>query len=290
MIIRVFNYISVLFLCLVAVILSASSAIAQTNQLTGQITMPAGVTPVSSDAVFRIETVPLDTFQVGGSTVQSAVTVQIAVFTNSVGYSIPLRDLGANDSPTRKLKFECLSGCGNIAITTVGYWGGANGIVSEDDAQDVFFGIDQLIDLNLERADFFSGVIAFPQGLTASGNEEFTVTVRGTRGFNDDPEFSQVVTAQQGQDRWAFFVGAPADSTSSKWNLRLSCTGCDESIPSGPYFASASRGAPLLFSSAGEFFFDKNRSHGNIVLTLPSPPEEPTSINIVPVTTLLLDE
>lgn len=299
MISRVLNYISVLIVCLVALLLSTGAAIAQTNQLTGQIIMPAGVTPASSNAVFRIETVPLDTFQINGNTVQSSDTVTIPVFNSSANYAIPLKDVTGNGNPNRKLKFECLSGCGNIAITTIGYWGGASGIVSEADAQEFFSGIGQTINLNLERADLFSGVIALPEGIVASGNETFNVTVIGRLLDNSRPVFTQTVTTQQGQDRWAFFVGVPRNSTSSKWNLRLSCSGCDESIPGGPYFASTSRGDPLMFSAAGEFFFDKNRSYGNIALTLPEPPAEPeppeppeppTPISIVPVTTLLLDE
>lgn len=275
-------------LCLSVVTLTSLHA--QTNQLTGQIMMPQGVTPVSSDAVFRVQTVPLDTFVVGNATVQTSTTVTIPRFAMSANYSITLKD-GTVGDLNRKLKFECISGCSNIAITTVGYWGGINGIVGEEDAQEFFSGIPQVINIDLERADFFSGVVALPEGLVANGTEVFTVTVVGVKGFSDRPSFSQTINTQQGQDRWAFYIGAPPSSTNSSWNLRLRCENCDAAIPSGPYFASTGLGNPLVFDSSGEFFFARNRAHANITLTLPAPPPPPPPpVTITPITTLLLDE
>ncbi|GAA6137163.1 hypothetical protein NBRC116583_09100 [Arenicella sp. 4NH20-0111] len=265
---------------------------AQTNQLTGRISMPSGVVPVSSPAVFRVSSVPLDTVDLNGVSSQTFTDVSIEPLSSFADYSIPLLDSEpgvGQQEVQRKLRFDCLSGCANIRITTTGYWGGSAGVVSEVDAIEFNAFAPQVINIMLERADHFSGTFEFPNGVSATGEEIFTVTLKGSQ-FTDPPTFTQMISADLDDVKWSFFVGVPASSTGGGWTLSLSCDSCDPSIPEGPYFPTTGAGDPVTTDSANQFFFLKNRVYSNIQLTLPSPPFERKEFSIAPLTLLLFDE
>lgn len=284
------NVIRYLLLSLFLVFLWSNPAAAQSNTLSGQILMPSGVVPVSSSATFRIQTVPLQSFTLpSGEVVQAVTTVTIPRMSSSAQYSIALKD-SPPSAPVEerqvKVKFDCITGCGNIAITSTGFLGGVQGVVSEQDAVNVDSGLSTQVDIQLERADLFSGLIQLPSSLAATGNEVFTVSIVGSQFLNPSM-FSQTIRTVEGDTRWSFFVGVPASETGGGWTLRLDCQSCNEGLVSGPYFPTTSSGDPLSTSTDNQFFFRKDRAYSNIRLSLPRLRQ---SVVITPVISLLLDD
>lgn len=282
-----------LFWVLMSTVLFCTSVVGQTNLLTGTINMPTGVVPVSSAAVFRISTVPLDTIE---ENQQTFTDVSIAPLSTSANYSITLLDAEPDVEPQtipRKLRFDCISGCANIRITTTGFWGGSAGVVGEAEAIEFDGFAPQVINITLERADHFSGTFELPDSFLASGAEVFTITATGSQ-FTDPPTFSQQISTVEGENKWGFYLGMPATSTGGGWTLSLSCDSCDELIPQGPYFPTTLSGNPLSTESQGQFSFLKNRSYSNIQMTIPGPEpvvvDDPKVISIAPITLLLFDE
>lgn len=279
-----------LLLCMVGCFFGLSSAIAQTNSVSGQLVMPSGVVPVSSSATFKIQTVPLESFRSpNGDQVETSTTVTIERLGSSVAYAIPLKDSTPStplEDRQRKIEFECIAGCANIAITSTGFWGGLQGITSEQDALELDSAVSQSLNIQLERADLFSGVIQLPSGLSASGDEVFTVSVVGSQFINPSV-FSQSISAAEGEARWRFFIGVPASETGGGWTVNLNCDACSEQLISGPFYATTSAGNPLSLVTDNQFFFLKNRTYSNMRLSLLAVPRPPS---ISPVISILLDE
>ncbi len=276
---------------IVSILLSSFPSFAQTNQLSGTLILPDGVVPTTQDLVFRIQTEQLDAFEVDGSTVTSSTDVTIPVLSSRAEFSLPLLDfpqVGLVEAQ-RRLKLDCLQGCANIAITTTGYWGGIQGIVGRDDAQLLDSGLSQSVTINLERADFFRGVINFPDTFTAAGNELLSVNVTGSQ-FSNPPTFSQALSPSEGDQSISFFIGVPPSQTGGSWLLSLECVNCDETLPEGPYFPTTSAGDPLSTSSAERFFHLKNRSYSNLRFTLPSPPRQIQATPLPGIILLLSDD
>ncbi len=281
-----------------SVALMATSAVAQTNQISGTLRMPPGVVPVSSPAVFRIQTLPLESLRLpNGQQVQTSVVVTIPRFGNSTNYSLPLKDISVAIPAAqrlRKIQFECLSGCANIAMTSVGFWSNTQGVVSEANASQYDSAFAQQVSLQLERGDLFAGIIEFPEGIEASGDETFSVQLRGSQ-FSNPATFTQRVATTAGQRRWAFFVGVPPDETGGSWSIRLDCESCDDAVFPDPLFASSRAGAPLVAEAAQRFLFLKGRNYTNLRLSIPEIPEPPdlperSNASAVPaIITLLLD-
>lgn len=268
----------------------SSSSVGQSNNFSGQLLMPQGVVPVSSSATFKIQTIPLQTFTLpDGQVVESSTTVTIPRFDSGTSYRFPVQDVDLS-APLQerqlKVRFDCVSGCANIAITSTGFYGAVQGVVSEQDASEIDSLLPQQIDIQLERADLFTGVIEFPSTILASGNESIAVTVVGSQ-FINPATFTQSISVAEGEARWGFFVGVPATETGGGWTLELSCDNCPDQLISGPFYPTTSLGNPLSTSTDNQFFFRKSSAYSNIRLTFPA---RPSNDAVPAIISILLDE
>ncbi len=241
--------------------------------------MPAPIVPATSDLIFRVDVMSDDQVQA----LSDVVTV--AQFESSASYSIPLIETGSSSNNQFKLRFECLSGCSTLFITTVGFWGGASGVTGESNAMEFDASTAQNINLQLERADFFRGAIRLPEGLIATGEERFTVSILGSQPV--PVVFSQEVQTTEGETAWPFFLGVPPDETGGGWFLRLDCEGCSDALQTGPYFASSVTGELQIIQRSQSFFFRKDNRYTNLSLV---PLALSTLPTVIPIISLLLDE
>ncbi len=268
----------------------SSNAVGQTNRFSGQILMPLGVVPVSSSAVFRVQTVPLQTIVLpDGQMAESSTIVTIPQLGSATSYSFPVEDVDLSrplQERQLKIKFDCLSGCANIALTSTGFLGGEQGIVSEQDASVADSLLSQQIDIQLERADLFTGVIEFPSAILASGAETIEVTIVGSQ-FVDPVTFTQTIRVTEGESRWGFFIGVPATETGGGWTLKLRCENCPDELVSGPFFPTTSLGNPLTLDTDTQFFFRKTSAYSNIRLTFVA---KPNNLIMPAIISTLLDE
>lgn len=252
--------------------------------------MPTGIVPATSDLVFRVHTDPLDTVLLNdGRLVESSTTVTIPRFSSDAAYSVPLPTISSQAPMAlrlRRLSFECLSGCANIAMTSVGFWGDDAGITSELNAAQFDAALPPSpLSINLERADLFSGVIEFPTGEAANGLETFDVSILGSQ-FTP-ATFTQQIQTVEGEGRFAFNLGVPADETGGGWFLRVNCSSCDSNLIEGPFFATTAQGSPLSGESADQFLFLKSNNYTNLRLSILKEVESMFIPSIVP---LLLDD
>jgi len=144
-----------------------------------------------------------------------------------------------------------------------------------------------LVDIVLSGADTFSGVVKFPEGLLASGEEEIQVLLRAS-SFSNPAIFSQVITPDPGQSEWPFFITAPQLVGVGGWSLELSCRTCNERIVTSLHYPTQRSGDPMTLESNRGFFFVKFVSSTNMLMTFIEIPEQPTTTNVPAAIPLLL--
>jgi len=242
-------------LCLFLVLLVVmSQAKAQTFSILGTLSLPEGMVAPVGGLTFTIQTDPLESFEVGGGNLESSITVVISQGMTDVGYVITLRDDSSQSSAVKRLQFNCDSGCDSLGISQQGYWSDTEGVVGFDGATQYTATQNFPVDILLERADTFSGVVSFPEGLSAVGGEVVRVILRSS-SFSNPVFFQQDIELQAGELQWPFVVSVPQANGVGGWNMELSCLRCDDSIVSDIHFPTTREGDPMTLEATQGFFF-----------------------------------
>ena len=246
---------------------------AQTHTLSGNLSLPSGVSNTQSDVIFRLFTLT-DTGGSGEFGTGPATIAKISKGSQSTSYSLNLQNStgpepgqSGNYAPF-KLGFECLQGCGlDLQTTTQGFWKPSAGVVDLTRAQ-VFSAnsSDLTLNITLGNADFFTGNIRLPEGLAAQGGEIITLTITGS-SFSNPPVFERQFIATSGQSAWSFMLGLPRISGVGGWNLKLSCGLCDEQILSAEQYPTTAVGDPMTLDIAVQRFFVKFQNATDLSLT-----------------------
>lgn len=277
------------FYWVLALAIWSSTSTAQTNQFSGTFSLPQGIVAPAGGTVFNLATDPLDEFTLNSRVAYSATEVQIAAGQTSVFYTLRL-----DNSPVvlnKTLKFECVSGCDELDITTVGWWSSLKGVVAKADASNFVANTSQTIDIQMEPADVFAGSIIFPDDFLATGTELFTIEITET-AFAVTARFSQQVLATENSQSVDFRLAVPADETNGGWNMSLRCLDCVSDLAAGPYYPTRVNGDPASLESSQQFFFQKNRDYTDIQFSLISlrEPEVPRRPVISAISILLLGD
>jgi len=280
-----------------ALLLATGNANAQTYSISGTFSLPGGIVAPSGGAEFKISTDPLETFEVGGGSLESSATVIIPAFFNGGSYSLTLRDApepAETQPPTdpnpKKLMFECVSGCDSLGAITSGYWSITAGVVDADQATEFPATQNATVNILLPRGDVFSGVVKLPEGFLATGDEQITVTIKGN-SFSNPPTFSQLIETEEDENEWPFRFVAPRNLVGG-WFMELSCVSCDENIPVEAHLPTTALGDPMTLDGAQDFFFIRFRTYSNMVMTFISTKEEPelNAASVIGAMSILLDE
>lgn len=251
---------------------------AQTNQISGSFRLPSGVNATGTGAVFEISTDPLDQFTLNSRVAFSSTAVTVLPGNNSANYSLRLDN--SPNQVSKKIKFECVSGCQSLDITSVGWWSASRGVVGRADASDYLANANLSIDLTMEGADTFAGTIVLPEGFTSTGNEEYTVEVRES-SFAVTALFTQTVAPAANATSVPFRIGVPAQETGGGWNLNIRCQACEADLEDGPYYPRSASGNPVSLAAAGQFFFLKNNDFTNMqfdLISLRKPEVSPAAV------------
>ena len=123
-------------------LLLSTTALSQTNRVSGTVNLPAGVIVSQGELVFEVSTDPLSIVLTDDGEQETSTTVTIARFSRSENYSILLKDDASSEDPDApdfedfRLRFECISGCtSSLPLTTAGLWNTAKGVVDELQAE-----------------------------------------------------------------------------------------------------------------------------------------------------------
>lgn len=273
---------------------------AQTFSISGDIRLPAGIVAPSGGAEFKISTDPLESFDVGGGTLESSVTVVIPAVFSRTSYSLTMKDAPppaqgqpASDPNPKKLMFECVSGCDNLGAVTSGYWSTTAGVVDAADASEFPATENAFVDIELPRGDVFSGSVKLPEGFVATGGEQITVLIRGNL-FTNPPIFSQLIEPEEGESEWPFRIVVPDLQGVGGWFVELTCEMCDEDIPGEAHLPTTVAGDPMTLDSAQDFFFIKFRTYSGMLMTFISTREEPieedNAAKVLGAISILLDD
>lgn len=271
---------------------------AQTFSISGNLSLPSGIVAPSGGAKFTLSTDPLESFDVGGGTLESSITVTIAQNTGVASYTLTLKDDPApaggqppSDPRPKKLRFVCDSGCDSLGVMAQGYWNETDGVVGIDDATEYTATQNFFVDIGLSPADVFSGVIKFPEGFTATGDETIEVLARAS-SFSDQTTFSQIITTKRNQTEWPFYIGVPRLAGIGGWTMEMTCSSCDEDLSSAIHYPTKRTGDPMTLESNKDFFFIKFVSSPNMTMTFISArrPTSNASAIIGSIQLLLLDD
>ncbi len=286
-------------LLLAALLFVTFNATAQTYSISGTFSLPAGVVAPSGGAEFKVSTDPLESFDVGGGTLESSTTVIIPAVQNASSYILTMKDApppaegeAQVDPNPKKLMFECVSGCDALGVITSGYWSATSGVVDADQATEFPAIQNATANILLPRGDVFSGIVKLPESFVATGDEQITVLLKGST-FNNPPIFSQLIEPEEGDSEWPFRVVVPQLNAVGGWFIELSCVSCNEDIPVETHLPTTVTGDPMTLDSSQDFFFIKFRTYSNMVMTFISTREEEPSNNaasIVGAISLLLDD
>ena len=267
---------------------------AQSFSISGTFSLPSGSAAPSGGASYTISTDPLESIPVGGGALQSSTTIIVQAGSRVANYSVTLRDQPPG-APTKKLRFKCNTGCSSLGLVTEAYWSLSNGAVGENQASDFAPTQNYAVNIETPQADVFSGIVRFPDGVTATGGETITVLIRAS-SFSNAATFSQNLSAQAGQTFLPFYIGVPILSGIGGWNVELSCNGCGDEIEPGVLFPTTRNGDPMTQQSNQKFFFLVSRDNLNMSLTFfgepaPPEPEAPDVAGVVgSISLLLLDD
>ncbi|GHA15826.1 hypothetical protein GCM10008090_26800 [Arenicella chitinivorans] len=270
---------------------------AQTHTLSGNFSLPNGVSSTQSDVIFRIYTLT-STGEAGEFGTGPATVATISQGSRSTFYSLNLQNSTstvpgqpANYAPF-KLGFECLQGCNvDLQTTTQGFWKPAAGVVDSTRAE-VFpaNSSDLAINITLGNADFFTGSVLFPGGLVAQGGEAITLTITGS-SFNNPPVFERQFTAATGQTAWPFMLGLPRINGIGGWNIKLRCSACDQQILPGAQYPTTAAGDPMTLDIALQRFFVKFQNATDLSMTfLAADPASAPAETMLGALFLLLEE
>ncbi|RBP50869.1 hypothetical protein [Arenicella xantha] len=265
---------------IVAGLLFSTTALSQTNRVSGTVDLPAGIIVSQDELVFEVSTDPLSIILTDDGELETSTTVTIARFSRSANYSILLKDDASSEDPDApdyedfRLRFECISGCtSSLPLTTAGFWDTSKGVVDELQAELFQLASSPVdddgvitVDIALERADMYSGTIRLPDGVAADGDEEIELVLTGA-ALSNKPVFSQMMSASKDQTAFPFLLGVPRLSNISGWNVQLKCETCPEGVLSDPQFPTTAAGNPLSFTDGESFLYRKFDSFINMELT-----------------------
>ena len=236
----------------------------------GTIALPVGTNAGPGGATFRISTFPLEIYQDDGLVKLSNTTITINQGENSAPYSIELPRLP--NHAEKSLSFECVSGCDNLDVTTVGSWSESVGIVGLIGA-DRYPNKSETVNIVLEDADSFSLTVELPGSLTASGDEFFSVTLRANGTPITLYSFSKSFSVNPGESSWPVMLGVPSSKAESGWSVRISCSiNCTSGIDGTAAFATTVTGDPLSTTMGDAFIFGGNSDHSGITATFLTAP------------------
>jgi len=283
-----------LILC-IAFVLAGFEVSAQTYSISGTFKLPAGVVAPSGGTEFKLSTDPLESFAVGGGTLETSASVVIAPFGNMSSYSLPLRDASSSsfDPNPKKIRFSCVSGCDGLGVVISGYWSTTVGVVDVSGATEFPAIENATVNIELPKGDVFSGVIKLPDEFIANGDETIVITAKAA-SFGNAPEFSESVQVESGDTEWPFLISVPQLVGVGSWFIRLTCADCDENIPAQIHYPTTVAGDPLSLSPSERFFFIKSRNYNDMTLTFISTkepvPETKASMIVGSIFLLLMEE
>lgn len=242
--------------------------------LSGSINLPSGQVAASGGTQFIVSTQP----SLG---VQSTIT--IPTFQSSALFSLNLPN-GAS----YRVRFDCVLGCAGLDITTAGFWSQTTGVVGlQSNATSYLSAQNQNIDIQLEAADTFSGVISLPDGFQATGDASIAVTVSAAV-FGEAAAFTQTIRPQEGEVSWPFTIGVPSNETLGGWNFDVQCQNCN--APDQVHYPTSVTGDPTSLEIGRRFFYLKNRDNLSMEMTFISLVEPETNDTVIAPILLLLDE
>lgn len=289
------NIITVVLLAGCAIIQAAN---AQSNRVSGQFNFPPGFTANQGEVKFKVSTDPLSTITVDDVEQETSAIVTIERFARFSTYSIVLKDGPPSTGPLPsfedfQLNFECISGCANnFFLTTVGYWDSALGVVDKNQAE-VFLGNTEepglTVNIELDRADVFSGAVRMPEGVPATGDEQIELLLVGS-ALGDKPEFRQTISTVKDQTEFEFRIGVPRLTNIGGWNIELRCTQCGSNIVSDTLYPTTASGDPISLVQSDGFLYRKFNSFSNIGFTLIGKKEEVVPQIMGSISLLLLND
>ncbi len=279
------------FLLFAFSILVFSPRVMAAATFSGTISLPAGVNAGPSGVELRVGTAFIE-FYTGpnGFPRFASDFVNIPPFANSTNFSFELPPSPSND--LNRVRFSCISGCESLDVTTSGNWSETEGVVA-------FFlgGTDydsrqnQTIDIVLESADTFQGLLRLPEGFVANGDEQLIVRVADAAQFSLESTLESIFPVA-GQTSFPFVVGMP-EGGNGRWELEVYCLRCDQDVESADHYPTQLTGDPLTTNQRDAVLFSKNADYVNLSMTLISlrpDPNKPNVVNLVPIMYLLLDE
>lgn len=260
----------------------------------GTITLPNDTNAGASGMDFDVGTYFLEFYRVGNFFFTSSTVARIPAFGTTANFSFQIPSDPTFD--THNIDFECTRGCANADVTTTGLWSISRGAVgSFINASDYNSRANQVINIQLETADTFSGQVALPKDFVAKGDEQVIVRIRSNASFSFD-SYVYYWYPDAGQNSTNFRIGVPSTATASGWKLEYPCNSCDAGVESETHFPTKITGNPPSLDSASQFFYQDARDYSNIKLSLislrepPKPEVSPNARKILGAISLLLDD
>jgi len=270
---------SVFFILLLVV----KTSNAQTTLVSGTISLPQGVAAGPGGVEIELSGLFIEI-----DNQDSQQTVTILPGESSTNYSLSF------NIDDQEIEFNCAD-CFDLGVTTEGSWNEINGVVAKFSGTEYLLGTSNNVDIVLESATRFNGLLLFPNDFAASGGEFVIITVVSAVPFALD-FFSDSILLNEGDTSFEFSLGVPSDLSNTGWTLRAACPfDCDENlIFLDDNFATAISGDPTTLDPDQAFVFPTGGSFTNLNVTLQGPfiepPQEQDNVAIPPILNLLLDE
>ena len=258
---------------------------ANANTISGTVSLPSGMVAPAGGLDISVRGFPIGDFFLGSD------RVTIAAGQSNANYFLEFLD-----NEDRRIEFNC-DDCASIDVSSNGFWDNTAGIVGFFGATQFSGSQNHIVNILLESADTFRGTVSLPAGLRAQGDEFISVSINDT-GFLSLNSFSDGEFLSEGQTSFGFAIGAPTNATNSGWDIRFSCSGCEERIEAEFHYATSLSGSNAALDSDLAFTFANNRDHSGIRLTLidnqapedEEPADEDGASQILVPLFLLLDE
>lgn len=139
--------------------------------------------------------------------------------------------------------------------------------------------------------NIYEGVVRFPNGFFATGNEQIIITARGSQFSNPTIEEFPVVVPE-GADQGAFAFTLDSSQTGGFWSLSVRCEQCASAIPAEPHFPTTATGDPLILDPSSQFFYIAGTDFRALSLSFIAtrPPSNPEAARLVPLVDLILND
>lgn len=239
----------------------------QPGSFSGTISLPSGLIAGPDGVTFEIKSNPIQLEFIDGQFLSSSTEVTIPNGQNSVSFQFDLLRIDNLFGPF--LEFECLTGCTALDITSTGIWSESLGVTGSilSSATTYSDSRDNAVDLLMEDADTFSGVVSLPDGY--ENVEEFSIIVRiSDSGFFQFDSYSTFVQFESGDTSMPFSIGVPSDESSS-WTISVNCVpACPSGIVNETVYATEFVGDPLTENQNLQRLFPVASDYPNLTLTL----------------------